>query len=194
MEVDGCRGDGGGGQGGDLWELLIQGAANAHIHEDLELPLRLQRSELCFPLRMPSSTLNTVRSLFPSPTSPTSHSTPPPPPLPTATSFSQTSAAAIRDASAHLLIRSLLSSAELANVSLLFIHLLLASLSPPPLFSSSSSSSNPHPLFSPQARRLASPCLDADRLPRLKNALLLLFSVVAGFFFFYLGKCAASVF
>lgn len=125
---DGEREVGGGsGRGGrDLWELLIQGAANAHIHEDLELPLRLQRSELCFPLRMPSST-STVRSLFPSPTSPT---TPPPPPLPTTTtSFSQTSAAAIRDASAHLLIRSLLSSAELANVSLLFIHLLLASLS-----------------------------------------------------------------
>ncbi len=48
----------------DLWEPLIQGPANAHIHEDLELPLQLQRSLLCFPLRMPSSTPNTVRSLF----------------------------------------------------------------------------------------------------------------------------------
>lgn len=59
----------------DLWEPLIQGPANAHIHEDLELPLQLQRSLLCFPLRMPSSTPNTVRSLFlsfPSPHSPPS--------------------------------------------------------------------------------------------------------------------------
>lgn len=59
----------------DLWEPLIQGPANAHIHEDLELPLQLQRSLLRFPLRMPSSTPNTVRSLFlsfPSPHSPPS--------------------------------------------------------------------------------------------------------------------------
>lgn len=52
------------GRNRDLWEQLIQGPANAHIHEDLELPLQLQRSLLCFPLRMPSSTPNTVRSLF----------------------------------------------------------------------------------------------------------------------------------
>lgn len=50
----------------DLGEPLIQGPANAHIHEDLELPLQVQRRLLSFPLRMPSSTLNTVRSLFPS--------------------------------------------------------------------------------------------------------------------------------
>lgn len=56
----------------DLWETLIQGLANAHMHEDLELLFKLQRSLLCFPLRMPSSTPNTVRSLFPS--------FPPPPP------------------------------------------------------------------------------------------------------------------
>lgn len=60
----------------DLWEPLIQGPANAHIHEDLELPLQLQRSLLCFPLRMPSSTPNTVRSLF------LAFPSPPPPSIP----------------------------------------------------------------------------------------------------------------
>lgn len=81
-------------------------------------------------------------------------------------------------------------------MSLLFIHLLLASLSLTlSLFSSSSSSSNPHPLFSPQARRLASPCLDADRLPRLKKCPVAPFPcVVVVFLFFLFGKmCGVGV-
>lgn len=45
-------------EGKDLWKLLIQGPANAHIHEDLQLHLQLQRNLLCFPPRMPSSTPN----------------------------------------------------------------------------------------------------------------------------------------
>lgn len=98
--------------GGDLWELLIQGPANAHIHEDLELPLQLQRSVLCFPLRMPSSTPNTVRSLFLSyPTHPHHLLFPnlPPPSLPTLFFFFRRICTPPNPL--------LLSSAELANAS-----------------------------------------------------------------------------
>lgn len=50
----------------DLWEPLIQGPANAHIHEDLQLTLQLQRSLLRFPPRMPSSTLTSFLLFIPS--------------------------------------------------------------------------------------------------------------------------------
>lgn len=103
------------GRNRDLWEQLIQGPANAHIHEDLEPPLQLQRSLLCFPLRMPSSTPNTVRSLFLSFPSPHISLCPP-------LSFS---------ASVHLLIHAPFLP---ANVSLIYSfasHLLLPPLSSP---------------------------------------------------------------
>lgn len=187
------REEGGGGR--DLWELLIQGAANAHIHEDLELPLRLQRSELCFPLRMPSSTRNTVRSLFLSSPSLTS-SPPPPPPFPK-----------LRRRRRHPRLIPALRICTPPNpfapffrrigqrvpfyLFICFSHL---------FFSPSSPSSNPHPLFSPQARRLASPCLDPDRLPRSNCSVAcfsLLWLLLWRFFFLLsfslLRKCAASV-